>query len=187
MQMLKKNVLFRVSFLLVVLASMVIFTAVAHAQEPDAASPITSEPPPIPELANCIAGIVWYDGNRNGEIDGDSEDPMNGASVTLLKIDSFENETGSYHLQNHQLTRDLGFYEFCNLPPGNYELRFKPAEDFVVFSVPVDILTGNYEFWFTPYEQYVKYFLLPTTGNSPARIVLENEGFAEVSVGFGLP
>ncbi len=185
--MFKRNVLIRVSFLLMALLLMVMFSAAAQAQDSDAASPITSEAPPIPELANCIAGIVWYDGNRNGEIDVDSEDPMNGASVTLLGMAPFENETGPYRLQAHQMTQDLGVYEFCNLPPGSYELRVKPAEDFVVFQIPVDMLTGNYEFWFAPYEQYVKYFLVPTTGNSPGQIVLEKDGFVEVIIGFGLP
>ena len=166
---------------------VVAVTGIAGAQESFPGSTIESEAPPIPELANCITGIVWYDGNRDGEIDIYTEDPMDGASVTLLEVDPFQYETGPYRLISHRATRDIGNYEFCGLKPGTYEVRVKPPENFVEFIFPIHFLNGSIDLYVWPNKGYVQYFLVPTAGSSPVQIVLEQGEYAEVSVGFGLP
>ncbi len=90
MQMFQKKWLTRMMFLLVALALVVSFTAVAQADEPPADKPPMGKPP-MGEMAkpmmkgDCIKGTVWYDGNHNGKLD-DNEDPMDGAEVHLLVL-----------------------------------------------------------------------------------------------------
>ncbi len=183
MQMFQRRHIIRISFLPLTVLLLLLFASTAQAQESGITPPVASGPPPSAELANCIAGTVWYDGNANGVVDMASEDPMNGASVTLLSVGPFKNETGPYVLQDHQLTNG-GYYVFCGLQPGTYEVRVQPAQDTVMLAYRDYYLNGYFELLFWPYEQYVKYFLKTTTGNQNTQVELEQGKYAEVSVGF---
>jgi hypothetical protein len=174
-------------FLFLVIVLLMSITGAAVAQGSGAAPMIESKSPTDPEMANCIVGTVWYDGNHNGFLDEKSENVMDGASVTLLEIGPFQYQMGPYRLANHQVTRDGGTYEFCGLKPGSYEVRVQPSKSFVDLSMPVHTLNGTTYSDIWSGEDNVQSLFMTATANNPVQVKLNQGGYAEISVGFVLP
>ena len=82
---------------------------------------------------SCIGSTIWFDKNANGIKDA-NEDGIADVNVTLRPVvDEFGNENNqTAYKQPYKMitTLDDGKYEFCNLIPGKYKVRFKaPLKD----------------------------------------------------------
>ena len=181
------NLFQKMLFLLSVIVLLMSITGAAVAQEGGSVPMVVSKSPSDPEMANCIAGTVWYDGNHNGLIDESSENVMDGASVTLLEIGPFQYQMGPYRLAVYQVAWDGGSFEFCGLKPGKYEVRIQPPKSFVDLTIPVHTLNGTTytDIWSS--EDNVQSLFMTTTGNRAVQVKLNQGGYAEINVGFVLP
>ena len=68
----------------------------------------------------CLGDYVWKDNNANG-IQENGEEPIEGVKVTLLDKNGTELKTTK--------TNSDGKYEFCELTPGEYGVKFEAAPD----------------------------------------------------------
>lgn len=73
---------------------------------------------PPPEIAT-LGGKVWYDLDRNGLQTGEAPDNVSGVRVVLLDADGFPLDS--------ILTDAQGQYQFTNLAPGTYAVKFDLA------------------------------------------------------------
>lgn len=86
---------------------------------------------PDPELF-CLGDFVWYDENRNGCQD-EGELGVEGVEVYLLsgcltrEAVMFEMSNKSGHMV---YTDEMGYYEFCDLLPGEYTVQFVAPEGY---------------------------------------------------------
>jgi len=82
---------------------------------------------------SCLGSTIWFDKNGNGIKDAD-EDGIADVNVTLIPVeDEFGNKNNqtAYKKPYEMITtKDDGKYEFCNLIPGKYRVKFEaPLKD----------------------------------------------------------